>query len=480
MTVKRNFNVALFSITILLYGLMLSCSKEEGTVIQVDDIILEPTELTVIIGETKTIKYSVKPENAKVNVIWSSDDTRIAVVDDFGTVTGIKIGETNIKATVGSKSVLTEIKVVPPPVTVESIFLNEQEITATENFTLVASILPEDATNKNIIWSSNNETVATVNQEGEVTVLAEGEAIITAKTEDGGKEATCKVTVPPADVSGVVLDINNLYLTLGESTTLQATVEPLIASNKNVSWSSDNESVATVDNTGKITAVGNGYAVITVKTEDGEMTAVCNVSVSLVIFKDDFNRDDTGRYGIDNPQGMSPNWTVISGLHEIKGQYLGPNVGTGSQAAILYTAQNAITKNVGGNFSVSSDLSHGGWSGIIFNAKANDNSYSYYLFRVHAVNNQVQFLATVNNGAGWSVLQSPAVQAADFPDYEMYRINIRSVEIGKFTAIITDTSGNKIGEYALTDHIGRNYQDGYAGYWGQGDPKFDNFVLELK
>ena len=62
----------------------------------------------------------------------------------------------------------------------------------------------------------------------------------------------------------------------------------------------------------------------------------------------------------------------------------------------------------------------------------------------------------------------------------MYRINIRSVEIGKFTAIITDTSGNKIGEYALTDHIGRNYQDGYAGYWGQGDPKYDNFVLELK
>ncbi len=275
--------------------------------------------------------------------------------------------------------------------------------------------------------------------------------------------------------------MGELSLILHESETIQATVQPENASNKNVIWSSDNEDIAVVDNTGRVTAKAVGEANITVTTEDGNKQATCKVSVFSAIFRDDFNRDDTGQQGPGTPNGIGTNWTIINGLHEIKGHHLESRVEEGAtQAVIFYTGENAITKNVNGNFSVSSDFNHGAWAGLIFNAKVNGDTYSYYLFRVHAANKQVQFLATENSGAGWAVLQTTAVQAADFPAYQTYRITIQSVEVGKFTATITDSSGTKIGEYTLTDDKNKNYQNGFAGYWSQLDPKFYKFSLEVR
>ena len=149
--------------------------------------------------------------------------------------------------------------------------------------TLTATVEPADATNKNVSWSSSNPSVAAVDN-GIVTAVGEGTAVITVTTEDGGKTATCTVTVTidtSVPVQGVSLDNTSLYMTkMGQSAQLTATVEPANATNKNVTWSSSNTAVATVEN-GIVTAVGNGTAVITVTTEDGGKTATCSVTVLI-------------------------------------------------------------------------------------------------------------------------------------------------------------------------------------------------------
>ena len=143
---------------------------------------------------------------------------------------------------------------------------------------LVATVIPSVATNKNVTWTSNHPEIATV-ENGVVTAVAAGEATITATTEDGNNVATCTVTVA-TPVTAVTLDKTTLSIKRGNTETLTATVEPEDASNKNVTWASDNEAVATVDENGVVTAVSAGTANVTVTTVDGGKTATCVVTVT--------------------------------------------------------------------------------------------------------------------------------------------------------------------------------------------------------
>ena len=149
-----------------------------------------------------------------------------------------------------------------------------------EEETLAATITPTNATNQSLTWKSDNEQVATVDANGKVTAVGVGTATITATAADGsGKTATCTVTVTPPPVTGVTLDQTSLTLTEGETGTLIATVTPDNAADKTVTWTSSDESVATVDANGKVTAVAPGTATITVTTKEGSFTATCEVTV---------------------------------------------------------------------------------------------------------------------------------------------------------------------------------------------------------
>ena len=149
--------------------------------------------------------------------------------------------------------------------------------------TLTATVEPEKATNKNVTWESSNTSVATVDNGGKVTAVAPGTATITATAADGsGEKATCSVTVHAAAVSvtGVSLNKTELTLTEGNSETLTATVEPDNATNQNVTWSSSDGAVATVDANGNVTAVGEGNTTITATAADGSgKSATCAVTV---------------------------------------------------------------------------------------------------------------------------------------------------------------------------------------------------------
>ena len=169
-------------------------------------------------------------------------------------------------------------------VAVESVSLFEKELSLTvgDSFSLSYEITPSNASIKDVTWESSVSSVATVSSTGQINAIAEGTSLITVTTNDGSKKATCTVTVKPVSVSSVSLDKESLTLTIGESSSLNATVLPENAANKNVSWSSSETDVANVDSNGKVTALGVGKAIITVTTEDGGKTAVCSVTVNPI------------------------------------------------------------------------------------------------------------------------------------------------------------------------------------------------------
>ena len=173
---------------------------------------------------------------------------------------------------------------VPPTnvaVSSVSISVTAKEIVIGETLQLSATVSPSNATDKTITWSTSSSTVATVSPTGLVTGKAEGTADIKATA--GGKSSTCKVTVkkPTVAVSSVELDETNITLKEGETKTLKVTVKPDNATDKTVTWGSSKTDVATVDNTGKVSAIKEGVASITATS--GGKSASCKVTVEKAV-----------------------------------------------------------------------------------------------------------------------------------------------------------------------------------------------------
>ena len=254
--------------------------------INVTEVTLDKTELTLTEGEAEALTATVKPDNAdNRKVAWSSDKTDVATVDGAGRVTAVKAGEATVTVTTedGGKTASCKVTVKAKAVSVTEVTLDRTELTLTEGEaeTLTATVRPDNADNRKVTWSSDKTDVATVGGDGKVTAVKPGVAVVTVTTEDGGKTATCKVTVKAkaVNVTEVTLDVTELTLTEGETETLTATVKPDNADNRKVTWSSDKTEIATVDGAGRVTAVKAGEAVVTVTTEDGGRTATCKVTV---------------------------------------------------------------------------------------------------------------------------------------------------------------------------------------------------------
>ncbi len=219
---------------------------------------------------------------------------------------------------------------------------------------LAATITPSNATNKNVTWSSDNQNVATV-ENGKVTAVGAGKATITVTTEDGNKTATCAVTVNPISVTGVTLDQSALPISVGGSAELKANVTPENATNKTVTWSSDNTAVATVDASGKVTAVAPGTATITVTTADGGKTANCTVTVTQPVTDVTLDKTTmdlfvgnggtlTAKVQPDNASNKTVNWTTSNaGVATVDANGKVTAVGAG-KAAITATAADGSEK----------------------------------------------------------------------------------------------------------------------------------------
>ena len=176
--------------------------------------------------------------------------------------------------------------IVEFPIEVSSISLNKTsaELTVGNTLQLTATVLPSNATDRTVTWTTNNSNVATVNTNGLVTAKAVGNATITARTADGSNlSASCSVTVKQSSVLATSVSLNKTSTELIEGNTMQltATVLPSNATNKTVTWSTSNSSVATVSSNGLVTAKAVGNATITAMTTDGSnLSASCSVTVT--------------------------------------------------------------------------------------------------------------------------------------------------------------------------------------------------------
>ena len=243
--------------------------------IEVSSITLDKSSLSLKIGEEYQFNDTINPSNAtEKNVSWSSASSSIATVKN-GLVKGISAGETEITASCGGKKAVCKVKIMP--VEVESISLSktELELFVGDSETITATINPENATNKQVTWSSSDSRIATVN-EGSITGVKEGNVVITAKA--GSKAASCSVTVTKqyVPVQSIVLSKTTLSLVEHGTEVLTAKVIPENASEQDITWDSSDRTVATVIN-GKVTAVKEGSATITARV--GQISASCSVQV---------------------------------------------------------------------------------------------------------------------------------------------------------------------------------------------------------
>lgn len=235
------------------------------------------------IGASVQLTATILPTDAdNQKVIWKSSDTNVATVKD-GKVTCTGYGTAIITATseegeyVATCNVTATRKIVLP----SSITLDRKEATIKvgEATTLKANVLPADADDKTIVWSSENSDIASVTNDGVVTGHKAGTTKIIVTTNANGLKDECIITVlQPA--TGIVLDRQNIsFANIGETVQLTANVLPEDASNKNVSWASSDTKVAIVSN-GKVVCTGYGTAVISAVAEDGGYMATCIITAN--------------------------------------------------------------------------------------------------------------------------------------------------------------------------------------------------------
>ena len=239
-------------------------------------------QLDIPVNGTGTVAFSVLPENAyNKNVSFESADAGIAAVNANGVVTGVSAGETTITVTTedGGFTGACTINVYNQAVTGVTIEPSEAELTVGSSTKLTATVLPENATNKNVIYSADDESILSVDQNGKVTGLSLGTATVTVTTEDGGFSASAEITVMPVRVTGVSISPKAASVDLGRTIQLTVSITPSNATNKNLSWSVSDETIISVDDRGTVTGLSGGTATVTVTTEDGGFTASAEITV---------------------------------------------------------------------------------------------------------------------------------------------------------------------------------------------------------
>lgn len=287
----------------------------EITVLRKGDFILQLDKTTAILnkGEEITLIPTFTPTSVSNKAVtWKSSNENVATVDENGKVTAIAEGKSTITATSQAnteKTATCEIT-VQDKISVQGVTIDipEKELIVGESIKLTATINPQNASDKRISWKTDNQQIAEVDQNGNVTAKAPGKATITVTTNDENKIATSKITVvnkedPAVKVENITLNKTQVDIQVGNKTSLVVTFTPPNATNKNVTWEMEDETIATVDKNGIITAIGEGTTNLTVTTVDGNKKAVAKINVTKKTNDDDdiYDPDDDDAPGEGDP-----------------------------------------------------------------------------------------------------------------------------------------------------------------------------------
>lgn len=296
---------------------LVGCGVDITSVGLPTDIVLEKGEtqqLNIEYGtDDKAEQEKIAEAASKLNLTWSSSDEEVATVDETGLVTAVGAGEADITVSVADANIssTTHIKVVILPTGVEAPETLSLELNGEATKALGAKMTPEDATDVKLAYLSSDESVATVDESGNVTAVGVGECTITttivadttATAEDAGVDsemlvvpenakAETKVTVSKA-IESITLDSNEGVLTVGNTHTIKATVFPEDATDKAVTWKSSDESIATVDAEGNVTAKDTGNVTIMAVNSDGDVSSTYELTVNKAAAKPATNYSGT-------------------------------------------------------------------------------------------------------------------------------------------------------------------------------------------
>lgn len=306
----------------------------------IESILLNESNIELLVGKEYMLWQLVSDENYKgvENVKWVSESEDVATVNSEGRVTALSEGEAVIKV-IAEDNInygYCKVKVVSESnnVFIDTIRLEEEslDMEVGNQHILELTIEPVDATNKEVLWVSDNKDVVNVDSLGNIIAINEGKAIINIISADGGKTIQCMVNVKNpyineesedldniikdeaaievekdqiedvigndiediVNVERVFIDRNIVEIKVGEDIKLNAYVLPETATNKNINWKSDNENVASVDGEGKVVGKFSGKANINAISDDGDKVAICEVNViEEIIYVSKINIENT-------------------------------------------------------------------------------------------------------------------------------------------------------------------------------------------
>ena len=269
-------------------------------------------------SENPVVTTEQRPNNTSENPVVTTEQNPNNTTQNSGVTTQqrpnntsetpVATTEQNSNNTTQNPGGTTQGTTIP----VESVSLNSirESMHIGDTITLIPTVLPENATNQMVVWAVDNPNVVSVDRNGKVTAVSAGTAVVTVATNDGAKTASCAIIVEeeqPADiaVTGVTLTTNHLELTEGNKTQLQATVIPSNATNQELVWTSSDNSVAQVDNTGIVKALKAGTASIVVTSKaTNSVYAICEVKVNAA--------SDSSTGGNSNPGSTGTTTAVTS------------------------------------------------------------------------------------------------------------------------------------------------------------------------
>ena len=297
----------------------------------VQSISLNATQKELIIGDAFSLTATAMPENAtNRNVVWKLVSGDAISLSNTGVIQAKKVGEALIRAEATDGSGITaECKVVVKPRLVQSISLNstQKDLIIGDSFTLTATLSPENATNRNVIWKLVSGDAISLSNTGVIQAKKVGEALVRAEAADGsGVSAECKVVVKPRLGQSISLNATQKELIIGDSFTLTATLSPENATNHNVVWKLVSGDAISLSNTGVIQAKKVGEALVRAEAADGSgVSAECKVvvkprlgqSISLnatqkeLIIGDSFTL--TATLSPENTTNRNVIWKLVSG-----------------------------------------------------------------------------------------------------------------------------------------------------------------------
>ena len=259
--------------------LTIASQEDPSVTLQYRIVVIQPvTRITVAapaksvaVGGTMQLTAAFQPADAtRQAVAWESANEQVATVDQNGTVTGVKRGNVRITATATDGSKIRANISVEVTQTATEIQLDKPEVTvdAGRNVVLKANVLPKETNNKKVVWSSSDESIATVNGQGRVTGVALGECEITCASAEAGEVQAKAIVHVQQPVKKLTFN-EAPFVYNGESAQLTWNIEPADASNQALSFTSSNTKVLTVDENGVVTGVAGGTANVKAVTTDG-------------------------------------------------------------------------------------------------------------------------------------------------------------------------------------------------------------------